>query len=87
MHVYLGQCDKLRMVSEGEAFWQQMVKYPQKISKEKFLEHCNPAELLDEGETLDQWLQGDPEAGFYRNLVNGEVVYYIQHSGFEFIWI
>ena len=80
-------CDRLRQTKEGEDFWQVMMKNKIKISENLFLKNVNIKDVLDEGETWQDYKdnarkQGDP-INFYKS--NG--TYFFQTAGFEFIWL
>lgn len=83
---YLGQCDKIRRTPEGQELWDKLMEKGTPISKEDFMANVDPSTILDEGEGLDDWMAGDPEANFYHATVAGRAYYFIKHSGFEFIW-
>lgn len=56
------------------------------ISRMMFLRAVGRPPFLDEDETLDDFMVGDPEAGTYRALVWDQPVYFVQMAGFEFIF-
>lgn len=84
---YVNQCDRLRRnCVRGEEFWQAMMRAREPISRMMFLRAVGTVPFLDEGETLDDFMAGDPEAGTYRALVWNQPVYFVQVAGFEFIF-
>lgn len=58
------------------------------VSLEALESQCDPEAMLDEGETLVDFLEGsgDPEAGCYVSEIRGHRVLFVQSSGFEFIF-
>jgi len=93
--IYLGQCDELRRqcfpssmagTSRGEDLWQRMMLLRQSISLEEFEDACDISDLLDEDETLEQFLADDPKSGAYLSYWGNQKCMFIQSSGFEFIF-
>lgn len=84
--IYFGQCDKIRQTERGEEFWQQMMFYKQTISKKVFLTYVDPSIILDEHETIEQFIAADPESCFYASWVKDTYIFFLQTAGFEFIW-
>lgn len=84
---YLGQCDRLRETAEGDSKWQAMMAEKKPISMREFEEACDVAILLDEGETLKQFVKGDPDAGFYSSHWGSQRCMFVQTAGFEFIFV
>jgi len=84
---YCGQCNQLRQTLEGERCWQQMIYLREPISMEEFEAACEIETLMDEDETLEDFIIGDSEAGFYKSLWGNQPCIFIQSSGFEFIFI
>ena len=82
---YLGQCDRLRMCGDEES-WQTMMAQKQPISKEEFETRCDLSQLLEDDETLDDFIAGDPDAAFYKSVWGDKPAYFIQTAGFEFIF-
>lgn len=87
MYCYLGQCDKLRKTTLGEQRWQQMMALKVPISLEDFENLCKLETLLDEGESLEEFIREDPTSGFYSSIWGGTPCLFIQVSGFEFIFV
>ena len=84
---YFMQCDKWRRLGDKEEqAWHEMIRNKQAISQEGFVDRVEINHLLEEGESLDEYVADDPEHGFYLSAVNGMPVYFLQHSGFEFIF-
>lgn len=69
-YIYLGQCDRLRMAGY-EDLWQHLMHSREPLSLEEFELACEVETILDEDETLEEFVMGDPDSGFYRstNLV------------------
>ncbi|WP_415912894.1 hypothetical protein [Neptuniibacter sp. QD37_11] len=90
-YIYQTDCANFRRTDkEGhelrEAQWHEMMANRVSIPEGNFTTVCDVDTLLDEGETLDEYLMGDPDAGFYRSAIDGYAVFFIQHSGFEMIF-
>lgn len=85
---YHQQCDRFRKTEQGEADWQEMMRNATPVSQQAFEGVCDPEELLDEGETLEDFVEGsgDPEAGFFQSTIRNHRVLFVQVSGFEFIF-
>lgn len=84
---YLGQCDHLRLrFPEGEDFWQAMMHAAQPIPLDELERNVEVAAILDDEETLGQFVESDPDAAAFRAVVNGDPVYFLQVAGFEFIF-
>jgi len=76
----------------NEANWQQMMSQGQQVSREEFLSSCDLSELLDEGESPEEYLDnavaGDPDgSGFYKSVWGDTPCYFFQTHGFEFIFV
>ena len=90
---YLGQCDKLRVTEKGEYNWQQMVNLANKkqVSTLMFPTICDITPLLAEEETPTDFIanlvQEDPDTVCYKSFWGHQICYYLQSSGFEFIFI
>jgi len=81
-------CDRLRRTEEGEDFWQEMMRTRKKVSEREFLRKVDIDDVLDEGETWEEYAenasrQGDP-IKFYKSK---DGTYFFQTAGFEFIWL
>ncbi len=84
---YFNQCDRWRIrYPNGEEQWQEMManKYPLPI--EEFLLLADTSDLLDEDETLSDFVADDPDHGFFISTANKKPVMFIAHAGFEFIF-
>lgn len=57
-----------------------------KIDIEEMRGRCEVESILDEGESLEGFVANDDRAGFYRTQAGDKVVYFVQHSGFEFFF-
>jgi len=84
---YIGQCDVIRRSEEGESFWQTLMNQAEKISKEDFLSNINPDNILEDDETVDDFIAADPDSYFAKSIVNNNLYYFIGTHGFEFIWL
>ncbi|AXH60105.1 hypothetical protein [Pseudomonas amygdali] len=58
----------------------------QRISLDEFADACDLSSLLDEDETLDDFISSDECSGAYRVEVGQQVTYFLQTSGFEFFF-
>ena len=83
---YIGQCDKLRHDMLGEEKWKNMMAQYKKVSKEELEANCNLQVLLDEDESLDDFVADDPTAYFAKSVWGNKPCYYIMTHGFEFIF-
>lgn len=84
---YFNQCDRWRTkYSEGEKHWQEMMDKKVKIDAELFLYLTDTEGLLDEDETVYDFVADDPDHGFYVSTANSKPVTFIAHAGFEFIF-
>lgn len=84
--IYIGQCDRIRRTTEGEDFWQELMKNKKIISKNNFLSKINPSNILDDDESIDDFIVSDKDSYFAKSIVNKKIYYFIGTSGFEFIW-
>lgn len=85
-YVFLGPCDRLRMAG-NETKWQEMMHHKTPISAEEFGQACALKTLLEDDETLWDFVAGDPDSGFYTSIWGGQPCMFIQTHGFEFIFI
>jgi hypothetical protein len=83
---YIGQCDKIRQTLEGEDLWRKIMSFKRFVSKEDFMDHIDPSNILDEDETIDEFMKSDPDAYYAYSRVDNINYWLIGHSGFEFIW-
>lgn len=84
--IFLGPCDRLRMAG-GEELWQHMMLHRQPISIDRFATECRLETLLEDDETLEDFIASDPESGFYSSVWGEQPCRFIQTCGFEFIFI
>ncbi len=86
MH-YLGQCDQLRKRSEeNEAYWHRMMDGAEPIDIKRFKRLTEYNAILDDDETLEQFIESDLDAGFYLSTWGDRPAAFLQVAGFEFIW-
>ena len=86
---YFTQCDKWRRnFTNGESNWQEMMANRTAIDESEFLDcvDIETSAFLDEDESLEEFMRDDPESGFYASSIKGNVLYFIQTCGFEFIF-
>lgn len=65
-----------------------MMRNATPVSRSVFESVCDPESMLDEGETLLDFMgqSGDPDAMCYQSSIRDHVVLFVQVSGFEFIF-
>jgi len=80
---FKGVCDRVRKLPGGEEFWQKMMKHKEEISEDEFLEAVNPEDVLDPGETWEEYQSGHTDIKFFKSI---DDTYFFQTAGFEFIW-
>ena len=78
---FIGTCDRVRRTPQGEEFWQVMMADRVEISEGEFLASVIVSDMLDEGETFDDFTataegEGDP----CRFFKTGET-FHIQQAG------
>ncbi len=84
---YLGQCDRLRRQSEeNEKRWHQMMADKKKILVKKFKQLADYQAMLDEDETLEEYMADDPTSATYKSKWGNIDAVFLQHAGFEFIF-
>lgn len=80
-------CDRYRMNFEsGEENWHEMMGNKKEIPVESFLKIADTSRLLDDDETVEDFMASDPEAATYISTIKDEKVAFIATSGFEFIF-
>lgn len=83
---YLGQCDRIRRNNpEGESFWQEMIANAEPVSAEELEAACDVSAILDEDESLEDFVNPN-DHGYFRSTVQGKPVWYVQTAGFEFVF-
>lgn len=86
--IYLAQCDVFRRRYDGgEEAWHEMMAKKEPVSATEFKAMCDASALLDDDETLEDRMAEYPDAGYYRSEVAGLPCYFLQHAGFEFIFL
>lgn len=83
---YALSCNRLRVNDEGDQIWQSLVAKAERIQFDEFSEFCDLSGLLEDGETLDDYISVDPWAGAYKVETDDEPVVFIQRAGFEFFF-
>lgn len=85
---YHNQCDRFRREAGGETDWQEMMSNAKPVSMRAFETVCNPEDMLDDGESLEEFVEGsaDGSAGFYQSTIRNHQVLFLQTAGFEFIY-
>jgi len=80
---FIGTCDRIRKTTKGEDFWQDMMANREAISEKDFLKNVDLSDMLDDGETWDDYKSGlSDDIDFYKSGSE----YFFQTAGFEFIW-
>jgi hypothetical protein len=84
---FFNQCDRWRIqFNNGEKNWHIMMAGKESISMNVFEKMVNDQNILDEDETLSDFISYDQDSGFYKSVIDGGVVFFIQTAGFEFIF-
>lgn len=85
--LYAIQCDKLQQrTQDGPLIWATLMNNAQRIPLDEFADACDLSSLLEEGETLDDFISSDECSGAYRAEVGHQTTYFLQTSGFEFFF-
>lgn len=84
---YVGQCDVIRKKPGGEEFWHELMDNREEISKDDFLLNINPSRVVEDDETVDDFIAGDLDSYFAKTVINNKLYYFIGTHGFEFIWL
>lgn len=87
MYRYIGQCDRLRRTSYGEKAWQEMMRNKKRIRLRFFLRLVDMHPLLDSDETVSDYMSTHSDARAYASTWDGKLCLFLQHSGFEFIFM
>jgi len=86
---FLSDCSHLRVNSDGENLWRSLMNSKEEISKEEFensVEKQAIEALLDEGETIEDFMISDLTSYFAKSIVNNQTYYFIGTCGFEFFF-
>ena len=83
---YVGQCDKLRKEQGGEEAWQDMMSNKKQISLSKLKSSVDADAILDEDESLEDFVAGWDDAKIYESEWDSRPAMFIQMGGFEFIF-
>jgi GNAT superfamily N-acetyltransferase len=83
---YAVSCNRLRVNDFGDQVWHTLVAKAERITFEEVSKVCDLSGLLDEGETLDDYIAIDDWAGAYKVETEGEPVVFIQRASFEFFF-
>jgi hypothetical protein len=84
---YFGQCDRVRRCCGNEEKWQEMIKNHTKIDIETFKALCNYEILLEDDETLEEYIADDQGAYFAISNWGDLECCYLMRVGFEFIFV
>lgn len=80
---YFLLCDKLCDL-KGVEVKNDMIYNSKEVSKEEFVEKCAFSEQMFE---MEAQMLDDPDTSFHKSNIEGENVYYMKYSGFEYIFI
>ncbi|WP_410950788.1 hypothetical protein [Pseudomonas sp. S1(2024)] len=84
---YAIQCDRLQMkVEHGREIWNSLIASATRIQPAEFVAACDLDGLLDEEETLEDYVASDPDWACYRCDTAQGQVYMLQTAGFEFFF-
>lgn len=84
---YAIQCDRLQMkVEYGREIWNSLIASATRIQPAEFVAACDLDGLLDEEETLEDYVASDPDWACYRSDTAQGQVYMLQTAGFEFFF-
>lgn len=92
MTEYLGQCDDVRRSSkESDRRWHKMMERARPVSADMFLRAVDISPMLDAGEdprrAIADMKRSDPSTGLYVSRWGGRRCWFVQHAGFEFIFL
>ncbi|WP_274644794.1 GNAT family N-acetyltransferase [Pseudomonas serbica] len=80
---YALSCDRLRVNDDGDQVWHTLMAKAERITFEELSEACELSSLLEDGETLDDYISVDDWAGAYKVETDAEPVVFLQRAGFE----
>jgi hypothetical protein len=86
---FYAQCNTVwkNFGDKGGFMLKDMIAAKSPISHKEFLATCDTSPVLEDEESLKDFLSSDPEAGVFKSMFNNEPCYFIQYAGFEFIWL
>lgn len=89
---YLGQCDRLRMMSdENEQKWQEMMRDKTRISSTKFIKNTSGEIFLDDDISMKEYINHlyltDPSTKIYMSYWGHRECSFIQTCGYEYIFV
>ncbi len=84
---YLGQCDNLRCDAPGEDNWNKMIQNRQIVDISEFKKMCNYEILVEDNETLEEYISDGPDSYFAKSIWGERPCYYLMTKGFEFIFV
>jgi hypothetical protein len=76
-------CKALQAKEDGPHIFRTHMLNSERISSEEFFEHCSLESILDEDETIEEYLSYNPDANFYRVNLPESPSYIMAHGGFE----
>ena len=75
-----------RRTAEGENFWQDMMTFRTEISQAEFEASVIVSDMLDEGETFDDFTETAEREGDPCRFFKTGCVFHIAQAGFEWIF-
>ncbi len=84
---YLGQCNNLRCENFGEDNWKKMIENKQLVNISEFKSMCNYEVLIEDDETLEEFISDCHDSYFAKSIWGKNPCYYLMTKGFEFIFV
>lgn len=85
---YIGPCDRLRHHNPvNDKNWHVMMQNKRMVSKEEFLKNVDISPLLDEDESVEDFLKNHSDAEFFFSFWGNKSSYFMATKGFEFIFV
>lgn len=84
---FIGVCDRVRKNEENDLKWHEMMKNASPVTMEEFLSQCDMSDVLDEGETVENYLNIHTDIEFFKSNFGVSDCYFFKTAGFEFIWV
>lgn len=88
-YTFIGTCDRVRGCAgtETDLKWNEMMKNAIPISLDEFLANCDPSEALDEDESIEEYINTNPDIEFFKSNFGSSNCYFWKTANFEFIWV
>ncbi len=85
---YFGQCNVIRSkFIDGEYFWLVMMTNKEEITSQEFIKTVKVSDLIDDDETVEEYINSYSDIKFYSSKVDSTEVYFLSSSGFEFVFM